>query len=522
MAFDYDYIIIGSGFGGSVAAHRLTEKGYRVAVLEAGRRYKPEDFGKTNWELRKYVWEPQLGMHGIMRYTLLPDLMVVSGAGVGGGSLVYACTLYIPPDAFFKSEQWAHIRDWKEALMPHYKVAEKMLGVVDAPFKGPADYALEACAKDMGKGDTFRPTRVGIYFGEPGKTVPDPYFGGKGPERTGCTLCGGCMIGCRHGAKNSLDKNYLYFAEQGGAKVFPGRMVVDVRPIAGGGYTVTSETSSHWARDRKREELTARGVVFSAGVLGTMKLLMSCKDRGSLPNLSDQLGRFVRTNSESILAVTAKNSNKDYSKGIAIASSIFPDDHTHIEMVRFPEGSDLNSLMMVYLTGDGNSLTRPLRFLANIAKHPIDFWRALWPFGWAKRSTVVLSMQTLDNSIRLLPRKKLNGSISLATGPEHGPPNPRFTPVANEVTQMLADKIGGIPQSAACEVILQRPVTAHILGGACIGDSPETGVIGPDGQVFGYKDMYICDGSMITGNLGVNPSLTITALTEYMMSQVPA
>jgi len=521
MAFDYDYIIIGSGFGGSVAAHRLTEKGYRVAVLECGRRYRNQDFPKSNWNLRKYVWAPKLGMYGIMRYTLLPDLMVVSGSGVGGGSLVYASTLYVPKDPFFQSEQWKGLKDWKKELMPHYNTAERMLGVVDSTFHGPADEALRQCAKDIGKEHTFRSTRIGIFTGEPGKTVPDPFFGGKGPERTGCTNCGGCMVGCRHNAKNSLDKNYLYFAEAEGAKVFPERTVVDVAAISGGGYRITSHKSGAWT-DKDPQELTSRGVVFSAGVLGTMKLMMDCKLRGSLPNLSDQLGRFVRTNSESVLAVTARNKDKDYSKGVAIASSIFPDEHTHIEMVRFPAGSDINTFMFIYLTADGSKLTRPLKFLSNIAKHPVDFCRSIWPFDWAKRSTIVLAMQTLDNSIRLIPKRGLSGSIRLLTAQEHGEANPKYIPVANDITRRLAEKMNGIPKSSSSEVLLGCPVTAHILGGACIGESPEKGVIDAEGRVFGYDNMYVCDGSMITGNVGVNPSLTITALSEYVMSHVDA
>jgi cholesterol oxidase len=518
--YDYDTIVIGSGFGGSVSAMRLSEKGHRVAVLECGSRYRSADFPKTNWNLRKSVFMPKLGLRGLMRYTLLPHVMILSGAGVGGGSLVYANTLYVPPEAFFQSPRWAHIRDWKETLMPHYREAERMLGVVDSPFAGPGDLALKQCAEDIGRGDTYRPTRVGVFFDQPGVRVPDPYFGGEGPERTGCNLCGGCMVGCRVGAKNTLDQNYLWFAEKRGTRVFPERMAVDVKPMARGGYEVTHERSGAWAR-KDKSVLRARSVVFSAGVLGTVRLLMACKARGSLPGLSDHLGRRVMTNSESILAVTARDTGIDYSRGIAIATSVFPDEHTHIEVVRYSKGSSLNKVLSAYLTDGGTKLTRPLKFLANLALHPIDFFRALWPYRWAERTSILLVMQTLENSIRLVP-KPTRGGVRLSSALEDGsPPIPTFLPAGNDFARRMAAKIGGVPQSTINEVLLNVPMTAHVLGGASVGDSPDTGVIDQYHRVFGHEGLYVCDGSAVPANLGVNPSLTITAMSEHAMSHVP-
>jgi cholesterol oxidase len=521
LDYDYDAIVIGSGFGGSVSAMRLSEKGYRVAVLECGSRFRSEDFPKTNWNLRKYVFMPRLGLRGIMRYTLLPHVMILSGAGVGGGSLVYANTLYVPPEPVFRKPRWPVGRDWFAELMPHYRTAERMLGVVESPFLGPADLMLKECGQEMGRGDTFRPTRVGVYFGESGVRVPDPYFGGEGPERTGCTLCGGCMVGCRFGAKNTLDKNYLWLAEKRGARVFPQRLAVDVRPMARGGYEVMHVRSGAWT-GYDRQVLRAPRVVLAAGVLGTVKLLLACQQRGTLRNLSQQLGRHVMTNSESILAVTARGYETDYSRGIAISASIYPDDNTHVEICRFPKGADVNSLLSAYLTDGGTRLTRPLKFLANLFQHPVDFFRALWPIGWAARTSIILVMQTLENSIRLVGRPARGGLVRLSSQLEEGTPIPTYLPVGNQVARRMAEKMRGVPQSTINEVLLNVPMTAHVLGGACVGDSPETGVVDAQHQVFGYEGLYVCDGSTVPVNLGVNPSLTITAMTEHAMSHVPA
>ncbi len=518
MAFDYDYIIVGSGFGGSVSAMRLTQKGYSVAVLESGKRMGAKDFPKTNWNLRKYAFWPKMGLKGIMRYTFLRHVMIVSGAGVGGGSLVYANTLYQPEDSFFEKGEWGKLRDWKAELDPHYHTARRMLGVTESRFEGPGDRLLKSCAEELGQGHTYRRAPVAVYFGKPGVAEEDPYFEGEGPERAGCTFCGGCMVGCRIGAKNTLDKNYLYFAEKWGAQVFPERTVLDIKPLPGGGYSVSHERSGAWFR-KDRRAFTAKGVVVAAGVLGTIKLLWRCKLNGSLAQLSDQLGQRVCTNNESILAVSARDDREDYSKGVAISASVYPDDKTHLEVVRFPKGSDFNSLFTIYLTGGGGRLMRPARFLGNLVKKPLDSLRALWPFGWAKRTSLVLAMQNVENYIRLVP-KKLGGALRLQSKLENRP-IPTYIPMANRITRRMAEKIGGVPQSSIQEVFLNSPVTAHILGGAAMGDSAEAGVIDPENRVFGYDDFYVCDGSMVPGNLGVNPSLTITAMTERAMSKIP-
>jgi len=518
VSFDFDYVIVGSGFGGSVAAMRLTQKGYSVAVLESGKRLRSEDFPKSNWNLRKYAFLPKLGLKGIMRYTFLRHVMIVSGAGVGGGSLVYANTLYQPDDAFFESGAWAGLRDWKAELTPHYRIAKRMLGVTQSQYEGPGDRLLKECAEELGQGHTYRRTPVAVYFGKSGETAADPYFEGDGPDRTGCTFCGGCMVGCRYGAKNTLDKNYLYFAEKWGARIFPERTAIDIRPLADGGYAIVHERTGAWLR-KDRQTLRARGVVVAAGVLGTHKLLMRCKLNGSLPRISDQLGRRVCTNNESILAVSARDDREDYSRGIAISASVYPDKDTHLEVVRFPKGSDFNSLFTIYLTGGGSRLMRPARFLGNFIVHPLQSLRALWPFGWAKRTSLVLAMQNVENYIRLIP-KRLGRRVRLQSRLE-GQPIPTYIPLANQITKRMAEKIGGVPQSSIQEVFLGSPVTAHILGGAPMGESPETGVIDPENRLHNYDDLYICDGSMVPGNLGVNPSLTITAMTERAMSKVP-
>jgi len=515
---DYDFIVIGSGFGGSVSALRLAEKGYRVAVLEAGRRFGAEDFPKTNWNLRKYVHMPKLGLHGFMKYDLLPNAMILSGAGVGGGSLVYCNTLYVPPDTYFNNKRWAHLADWKKELMPHYKMAQKMLGVVPSKFTGIGDLQLKEVAEDLGRGETFTNTPVAVYFGEPEVEASDPYFDGEGPDRTGCKLCGGCMVGCRFDGKNTLDKNYLYLAEKKGVKVFPEHQVTDVRALEGGGYEISTQRTGAWF-NKRRKTFTCKGVVLSAGVLGTVKLLMSCKAHGSMPEISDQIGRYVCTNSESIVGASARKKGVDYSEGIAISASIYPEEHTHVEVVRFPKGSDFNSFLSVFITDDGTRFTRPLKFFLNFFKHPIDFLKTLWPVGWAEKSNILLVMQTLENYIHLIPKGKKR--IRLSSVSDKNQNAPAYIPMANEVARRMAEKMDGIPQSSLNEVLLNVPVTAHILGGASIGEDASSGVIDTKNQLFGYKNFYVCDGSMIPANLGVNPSLTITAMSEYAMSHVP-
>jgi cholesterol oxidase len=524
---DYDWIVIGSGFGGSVSALRLAEKGYRVAILECGRRYRDEDFAESTWNLRRYYWMPKLGLRGIFRMTVFKDVFIVSGSGVGGGSLGYANTLYRARPAFFRDPQWSGLGDWEAALEPHYETAEHMLGVADYPLEGPADLLLREYGEEIGVADTYKQTRVGAFFGEPGREVPDPYFGGEGPARSGCIGCGSCMVGCRYNAKNTLVKNYLWFAEKLGVEILPERQVTDVRPAAGAadgssGYEVTSERSGAWLRKR-RSTLTARGVVLAAGALGTNKLLANCRHRGSLPRVSPRLGDLVRTNSESINAVTAPSDERDFAKSVAISSSIYPDPDTHIEVVTYGRRADSMSYLFTLLTGQGTKLTRPFLWLAQILRHPLRFLQLLWPFRWSQRTVILLVMQTLDNAIRLRPKRRLFGrSVRLQTEQDPEKPNPTFIPAADHVTRWMAERTGGVAQSGFNEALFNIPTTAHILGGAAIGADPERGVVDPRNRVFGYENLMVCDGAAVPANPGVNPSLTITAMAEHAMSQVPA
>jgi len=515
---EVDYVIIGSGFGGSVSALRLVEKGYSVVVLERGRRFAPSDFPKTNWNLRKSLWMPRAKCFGILRLSLMSDVFVLSGAGVGGGSLVYANTLYVPPDRFFDAPSWRGLADWKLTLMPFYRRAQFMLGVTQNQFEGEPDQVLREIATELGKGDSYVTTPVAVHFGTPGVEVPDPYFGGAGPARKGCVLCGGCMVGCRHDAKNTLDRNYLWFAEKLGAEVRPMRTVVDVC-ARDGGYDVTHEESGAWfARDR--QVLRARHVIMAAGVLGTVQLLLECKARGSLPHLSDALGRTVRTNSEAILGVVS-HQPKRFDRGIAITSSIHVDDHTHVEICRYSDGSDALATLGTLLTDGGGRWPRWLKYLGNVVRHPIAFARTLWPFGTARRGVYLLVMQTLDNSIGLALRRRWRRLWRRALDTRGGGGNPTYIPLGNQVARAFAKRIGGDARSSIPEVLFDVPTTAHILGGAVIAGSPADGVVDAKHEAFGHPGLYVVDGSMIPANLGVNPSLTITALAEHAMSQIP-
>lgn len=516
---DYDVIVIGSGFGGSVTALRLTEKGYRVAVMESGRRFRPEDFPKTNWNVRKFFWFPRLGLRGIQRMTLLRDVLVLSGAGVGGGSLVYANTLYEPHDAFYTDPQWGEITDWRAELAPFYQMAKRMLGAVDNPRRTPADEVALEVARHFGAEDTFRPTPVGVFFGEPGEEVADPYFGGAGPARRGCVECGGCMVGCRHNAKNSLDRNYLYLAERAGADVHPEHEVVDVERLAGGGFRVTTQRPGAWVRKRRRS-FTAGQVVFAAGALGSTRLLLELSARGRVPGISERLGDVVRTNSEALLGATARSTDVDYSQGVAITSSFHPEPHTHIEPVRYSKGSNAMGLLGTVLTDGGGQIPRQLRFLGNVVRHPVEFLRSLSVRRWSERTVILLVMQSYDNSLRVFRKKGWLGT-RLSSAPSTDKPHPSYIPIANEAARVAARAMDGQPGSALNEVLLDVPTTAHILGGACIGASPYTGVVDPYHRVYGCDGLHVIDGAAIGANLGVNPSLTITAMAERALAMWP-
>lgn len=525
MTHDYDWLIIGSGFGGSVAALRLAEKGYRVAVLEAGRRYGDEDFARSAWDLRKFLWWPSLGLHGITRLVPFRDIFVAAGAAVGGGSTVYANTLYRAKPAFYRNPQWAALDDWERRLAPHFETAERMLGVAEVPFDSAGQQLLRGLGEHFGVADTFTRTPVGVYFGEPGVTVPDPYFGGEGPERTGCTRCGACMVGCRFGAKNTLVKNYLWLAERRGATVMPETEADTIMPIGAAdgsdGYRVTTKRPGAWFGGGRRT-LTARGIVVAAGALGTNRLLARNKWRGSLPRLSDRLGELVRTNSESILGVTLPDDGTKPWQDVAISASIHPDADTHIELCTYGRHGDFILTLMAPLTGKGSRLTRPLLLLAAILRHPLRFLRSRVPIGWSRRSLIVLVMQTSDNAIAFRPVRRWFGGIGLRTEQHRERPNPTFIPAANAAAEWLAERTGGIASSSIFEAAANIPTTAHLLGGAPIGQDASQGVVDRNLRAFGYEHFIICDGSAMPANPGVNPSLTITALAEHAMAQVPA
>ncbi len=517
--FDHDVIVIGSGFGGSVAALRLTEKGYKVAVLEAGKRFEDKDFAKTSWNLRKFLWLPQLGCYGIQRIDKLKDVLILSGAGVGGGSLVYANTLYEPLDPFYEDPAWGHITDWRTELAPYYDQAKRMLGVAIYPIETAADRIIKKVAEEMGVEGTFHHTPVGVLFGdEPGAPVPDPYFGGAGPERNACLNCGECMVGCRHNAKNTLVKNYLHLAESNGAEIRPLTTVTAVRPLPGGGYEVETRTTNK--RFRPRQKLRARQVVFAASTMGTQKLLHRMRDQGALPNVSQRLGLLTRTNSEALLGAIANDKDVDYSHGVAITSSFHPNEHTHVEPVRYGKGSNAMSLMQTVLTDGSLPGPRWRTWLLELWRQKRNLFKLYDLRHWSERTIIALVMQTHDNSITTYTKRGILGRRRLTSRQGHGAPNPAFIPEGHEAVQRMAHHMDGTPGGTIGEPF-NVPLTAHFMGGASIGDSPETGVIDPYHRLYGHEGLHVVDGSAITANLGVNPSLTITAQAERAMSLWP-
>jgi len=518
MSHDYDVIVIGSGFGGSVSALRLVEKGYSVAVLEAGRRFGDEEFATTSWHLRQFLWAPALGCYGIQRINRLKDALILSGAGVGGGSLVYANTLYEPPDAFYRDPSWGHIADWKVELAPYYDQARRMLGVSVYPHETEADAVMRKVAADMGVGGTFHHAPVGVLFGAPGEKVADPYFGGVGPDRRGCLHCGECMTGCRHGAKNTLVKNYLYLAERAGVEVSPLTTVTAVRPMPGGGYEV--ETRATDKRLRRHRQLTAGQVVFSASALGTQRLLHRMRDAQVLPRVSPRLGMLTRTNSEALLGSLADDRTVDYSGGVAITSSFHPDEHTHVEPVRYGHGSNAMALLQTVLTDGGTGRPRWRVWLRELWRQRAKVLTFYDLRHWSERTVIALVMQTHDNSITTYTKRGLLGRRRLTSKQGHGAPNPSFIPSAHEAVQRMAGHMGGTPGGTIGEPF-NIPMTAHFMGGCAIGDSPETGVIDPYQRLWGHEGLHVVDGSAVSANLGVNPSLTITAQAERAMSLWP-
>ncbi len=521
-----DFVVIGSGFGGAVAAMRLTEKGYRVVVLERGKRFQDADFPRTNWDVKKYLWLPALRWFGLQQITVLNDVMVLHGCGVGGGSLVYANVVMQPDDSFFESADWRHLADWKTVLQPHYETAKRMRGVATNPHLTPVDEALKLVARDFGRESSFQPVEVGVFFGEAGVTMPDPYFDGEGPARTGCIQCGGCMIGCRYNAKNHLMKNYLYFAEKWGADIRPEAEVTDIRPLPenqadGARYEVVYRRST--AFSRHTWTIRTKNMVVSAGVLGTLKLLFACQQK-SLPKISRMLGQKVRTNSETLNGSTTLHKNVDYSKGLAITSVFAFDDKTHVEPVHYPDGSSLMKFLAAPMIEGGKNI--PIRFLKTLWQIISQPYHALYTHvfsRWARVTTILLIMQTEDTTMDVKPGRNLftlfrRGLVSrLHEGQKISPD----AAVSHAIARSFAAKTQGIPQDSILETLLNIPATAHILGGCPMGRDEQEGVVGTNGEVFNYPGLYVVDGSIVPANPGINPSLTITALAEYVVGQIP-
>lgn len=522
---DYDCIVIGSGFGGSVSALRMAEKGYRTAVLEQGRRYQAKDFPRTNWNLRRWLWVPLLNFTGPFRMSFFSRITIFSGVGVGGGSLVYANTLPVPKDAFFRAGSWAGLADWQKELGPHYQTARRMLGVARNPHLTLTDKVIQSIAEDEKIGDRFEPSEVGVYFGPAGKTVPDPYFGGEGPARTGCIYCGACMTGCRFGAKNSLDKNYLYLAEKKGARIIPNTRVTALRPLPGGGYRIEAEERLGWLRTR-RKVFTAKKVILSGGVLGTVDLLLKMqKDPAGLPRLSETLGHFIRTNNESIIGVVSDNPKYDFTQGVAISSIIHTDEHSHLEPVRYGRGSGFFRLLMAPHAPGANIGMRGLAMIRSFFSHPLRWLRIFYLGDFSKQTQILLYMRSLDSTLSFTLKRRpwLGFRPSMGTLLERDGEKPKaFMKEATALAQSFANKVDGILANVFTESIFGIASTAHVLGGCCMGRDAREGVIDTQHEVFNYPGLYVVDGSAVSANPGVNPSLTITALAERAMSLMPA
>ena len=518
MAHEFDVVVIGSGFGGSVAALRLREKGYTVAVLEAGRRFEDKDFPKTSWRLRKFLFAPALGLYGIQRIHALPDVLILCGAGVGGGSLVYANTLYQPGDKYFDDPQWKSITDWKSELTPFYELARRMLGVEINPYFSPSDQAMKDVAEQMGVGHTFTLAPLGIHFGKgEGVESPDPYFGGVGPARTGCTNCGSCMTGCRHNAKNTLPKNYLGLAEKAGAEVFPLTTATKLEQRGDGSWKITTKKTDDVFGSRGKTFI-ARDVVMAAGTYNTQKLMHTFKAT-TLPKISDFLGNLSRTNSEALTGAIMPTTKIDFSRGAAITSSFYPSPDTHVEPVRYGKGSNSMGLLQTLLTDGWTSKERRRHWVKQFIAQPSLFAKILNVHKWSERTVITLVMQNVDSSIKVFMKRGIFGNKLTSTNDsEH--PNATYIPAANETIKKVAENYGGIAAGTVGDLI-GAPFTAHFVGGCVIGTDENSGVIDPYHRVYNYPTLHVVDGSTITANLGVNPSLTITAQAERAFAMWP-